>query len=126
LTDSTEYDGKHNKQEHITAENISALKGELASPNVLLERMKSHESKVTNFSWAAGVLLSIGIGLTMKSCSDTSKFDEGYSVGIKEKAANRYISDAFSEHKIDSIVNNKIDSILKTKQTTNNDKAKKQ
>jgi dCTP deaminase len=106
------YDGKHNGQNSISAENVSALNGELASPNSLLERIKTNESKLTNFSWAAGLLISLGIGLSIKSCSDSSKFNEGYNVGLKEKRVEQYVDSSMLKSNIDSIVSYRIDSFL--------------
>jgi len=111
-SDAVPYDGQHKGQMSISAENISALKGELASPNSLLERIKTNESKVTNFSWAATLVIGLGITLTVKSCSDTSKFNEGYNAGLKEKIATQYIDSALAKTNIDKIVSFKIDSIF--------------
>ncbi len=110
------YNGKHNNQNGISAEIISALKGELASPNALLERIKAHESKVTNFSWAAAVLMSVGVTLSLKSCFDMAKFNEGYNVGIKEKQAQKYIDSAISQQKVDSIISYRVDSIINNRE----------
>ncbi len=112
-SNSTPYNGTHKGQKNISAENISSLKGELASPNSLLERIKSNESKLNNFSWAAGLLITLGITLSVKSCSDTSKFNEGYYAGLKEKRAIQYFDSTLSKIKVDSIVTYKIDSLLK-------------
>lgn len=116
LTSSSKpYDGKHNGQNSISAEHVSALNGELASPNVLLERIKSNESTLKNISWAAGVLMSIAIALSIKSCSDNSKFNEGYNQGLKHQIIERQVDIVLKKVNIDSIVSKKIDTISKEK-----------
>ncbi|MHA4810210.1 dCTP deaminase domain-containing protein [Flavitalea flava] len=112
---STPYAGKHKNQQGISADNISLLKGELASPNVLLERIKSNESLLTNLKWAAGILIGIGITLSLNSLWNTSKFNEGYNIAIKEKRLTENIDSALRSYKIDSLVSFKIDSVLKTR-----------
>ena len=120
---STPYTGKHKGQDQISAENINALKGELASPNILLERIKSNESLLKNFIWAAGITIGLGITLSVKSLWDSSKFNEGYSIGIKEKRAKEEIDSTIKNYRIDSVVSSKIDSILKNR-TIQNDTTK--
>ncbi len=112
---STPYNGNHNGQNSISAENISALSGELAAPNVLLERIKSNESTLKNFSWAAGVLMSLAIGLSIKSCSDSSKFNEGYNQGLKHQIIERQVDSVIDKANIESIVSKKINMISKEK-----------
>lgn len=114
-SDSKPYKGKRNGQNSISAENVSALKGELASPNMLLDRIKTNESTLKNISWAAGVLMSIAIGLSIKSCSDSSKFNEGYDQGLKHQIIKRQVDSIISTTNIDSIVSKKIDIITNEK-----------
>lgn len=124
LTSASEkYNGKRVGQNNISGEDISQLHGELASPNVLLERIKSNESRLTNFSWAAGLIITLGIGLSVKSCSDTSKFNEGYSVGIKERRIEQDVDSTISKIHIDSIISSKVDSIINKR--TKNDTTRK-
>jgi dCTP deaminase len=121
---STPYAGKHKNQQEISAENINALKGELASPNILLERIKSNESLLKNFIWAAGITIGLGITLSVKSFWDSSKFNEGYKVGLKEKQVKEDIDNTIKNYKIDSVVSSKIDSLLNNR-TNQNDTTKK-
>jgi dCTP deaminase len=122
-SESVPYSGKHNGQKNISATNINDLNGELASPNTLLKRIKANETKLTTFSVVASILMTIGVGLSLKSLFDNSKFNEGYNVGIKEKSAEQYLDSAMSKTNIDSIVSYKVDSILKMKKE--NGEAKK-
>lgn len=110
---SLAYNGKHKGQSGISGEVIHSLNGELASPNVLLERIKSNESKLTNFSWAAGVIMSIGIGLSIKTCSDNSKFNEGYQQGLKERKIEIQVDSAIQKVHIDSLIKDRIEKQLK-------------
>lgn len=116
LTDESEpYNGKHKGQQGISAESINSLNGELASPNTLLERIRNNESKLTNFSWAAGVLMTIGIGMFITSYSDNLKFEEGYSPRYMEEQIQKSIDEKISKSNIESVINYKIDSILNLK-----------
>jgi len=113
----------YNKLDHIPAKYIEFLKRkDLASPNVLLERIRNNESILNNLKWVAGIVITLGItlmgvGITfyLKSFSDPSKFNEGYYAGIKEKRAKELVDSSFSTIKIDRVIAIKIDSILKEK-----------
>lgn len=122
-SESVPYSGKHNQQKSISATNINDLNGELASPNTLLKRIKANETKLATFSVVAGVLMTIGIGLSLKSLFDAGKFNEGYNVGIKEKRVEQYVDSTISNININHIIEYKVDSILKMK--TTNDGPKK-
>lgn len=123
---SDPYEGRHQKQTEITAEHINSLSGELASPNMLLERIKSNESLLKNCIWAAGIVIGIGLTISFKSCFDMSKFNEGYYVGLKERSLKNNIDSIVANNKIDSIVTKKIDSILQNKINTNDSSKNKQ
>jgi dCTP deaminase len=104
----------YKKFDHIPAKYIEFLKrGDLASPNVLLERIKTSESKTSNLQWAAGILIGLGITLSAKSCWDYSKFNEGRDVGLKEQRSVKTVDSLVKKVNIDSIVRFKVDSILK-------------
>jgi dCTP deaminase len=126
LTDDQAYNENnehYNKLHHIPPKYIEVLKkGELASPNSLLEKIKALDAQLTNFSWAAGLLISLGIGLSVKSCSDTSKFNEGYNVGLKEKSIERYVDSAIVKSNVDSIIAYKVDSIIKVNNSNGKEK----
>src|SRR5260221_111098 len=95
----------------------SLKRGELASPNVLLDRIKSNEATLKNWLWAAGIIIGLCIAITLKLYMDSSKFENGYIVGVKEKAIKEGIDSAYKKSNMDSIISNKVDSILKTKKT---------
>lgn len=110
---SIPYDGKHNKQDAITAENINNLSGELASPNILLKRIKRNETKMASISVIASIIITIGIGLSLKSIFDTSKFNEGYEIGVRENNMKADIENVINNSNLDSIILYKIDNALK-------------
>ncbi len=114
--------GKNNehfkKLGSIPTKYLESLKrGELASPNVLLDRIKSNEATLKNWLWAAGIIIGLCIAITLKLYMDSSKFENGYIVGVKEKAIKEGIDSAYKKSNMDSIISNKVDSILKTKKT---------
>lgn len=106
-SESIPYDGKHNGQNGISAENINGLNGELASPNILLKRIKRNETKLALFSTAAGILITLGIGLSLNFFFNTSKFNEKSNL---ESRVEQYLD--ISNKNIDQLILNKIDSIL--------------
>lgn len=55
----TEYDGEHQGQQRLTAEDASRLRGEVATPQVLSESIKSLQSQI---QFVYIVLTPIGIG----------------------------------------------------------------
>lgn len=123
LTSSSDpYNGKHKGQMEISADNISALSGKLASPNVLLERIISNESQLKNFSWAAGVLIALGTAMFLKSYSDSSKFNDGYYAGLKEKRIEKSVDSIIKKSNIDSIVTDRVNTILKENTKQNDTK----
>jgi dCTP deaminase len=118
---SEPYDGKHKGQKELTADHINPLKGELASPNVLLERIKSNEGLLKNIIWAAGITIGLGITLTVKSCWDTSKYNEGYNAGIKENTIKENIDKEMDNVNIDSLIWHKVDSMVNIRISNQND-----
>lgn len=114
-TPSTPYKGKHKDQTSISGDMINNLNGELASPNILLERIRKNETKVTNFAWAAGLIITIGFGFIAKSIFDTEKFNQGYIIGKKEKRIEKDVDSILKSSRIDSIISNKIESRFKEK-----------
>jgi dCTP deaminase len=121
---SIPYNGKHKNQNEISADNISALKGELASPNVLLDKIKANESLLKNIVWAVGILITLTIGLGIKAFWDASKFNEGYIVGVKERQAKAYVDSTIGNYNLDSVITHRVDSIL-LKNNIINDTTKK-
>jgi len=107
---------KHNHQNSIDLEYVDALKrNDLASPNVLLERIKQNEASLTNLKWAVGILITLGIVIFGKTFSDSSSFKNGVDYGRKEKidsiiekSIRIYPRDSLTLYKVDSLINNRI------------------
>lgn len=114
-TPCTPYKGKHRDQTSISGDMINNLNGELASPNVLLDRIKSNESSLTNLKMAAGIAITILIGIGFKTFSDSAKFNEGYIIGKKEKRIEQDVDSILNSSKIDTIIINRIENRLKEK-----------
>lgn len=122
---SSPYAGIHKGQKEITAENISALNGELASPSVLLTRFKELETKVDRQEvdqknridyrkWLLQGIIVLLAGLLIKSCNDNDALKRGYEDGLNMKT----VTDEVRRINIDSLVNAKADSIIKLKTNT--------
>ncbi|MBS1549697.1 MAG: deoxycytidine triphosphate deaminase [Bacteroidetes bacterium] len=123
LTSSSDpYNGKHKGQMEISADNISALSGKLASPNVLLERIKTNESHLKNVFWALGILMTLGIAMFLKLFTDSSKFNDGYYAGLKEKRIEKSVDSIIKKSNIDSIVTERVNTILKENTKQNDTK----
>lgn len=112
---SAPYKGKHKNQNSISGDLINNLNGDLASPNVLLERLKENESKVRNLIWTLSIVSALVLGLISKFIYDTGKFNEGYIIGKKEKRIEKDVDSILNSTKIDSMINQKIEKRLKEK-----------
>lgn len=123
LTSESElYNGKHNRQNSISAENISALNGELASPNSLLTQIKELDKKLDikvdelkgkkdYNKWVLQAIAVLLLGLWIKSCTDNDQLRKGYEYGIN----NKTVIEEAKALNIDSIVSKRVDSILSKK-----------
>ena len=118
--ESTQYKGQHQNQDKIDAKIIESLGGDLASPNVLLERIKSNESSLTNTKWFAGIVVSLCVAIASKFAIDNSKLNEGYLLGAKEREAKFEVNEAFRTINIDSLVSARVDRILRSKNDKKN------
>ena len=128
---SDPYTGKHKNQQHITSEQISSLKGELASPNALLTQIKEIDKKLDikieelrgkkeYNKWVLQIIAGLLFGLCIKFYTDNSSMKEGYQYGINQKTVQEEVKNI----KMDSIVSAKIDSILKYREIKNDSKKK--
>jgi dCTP deaminase len=112
------YDGNHQGQTEITADHVAALKGEIASPNVLLDRIEKNENGIKNNWWALGIILSLSIALNLKVFYDQSKFNEGYKFGKEELESKARVNTIIDNINLDSLILSKVDSTLKIKTDT--------
>lgn len=107
----------HQGQKSIPLDYIDALKrGEIASPNVLLEKINENKNVLERVLWIAGIIVGLCIAITLKSYSDNNSFKEGYEKGKTDKVLEEeikskssiYLSDSLSLQKIDSLIDKKI------------------
>lgn len=107
----------HQGQKSIPLEYIDALKrGEIASPNVLLEKINDNRDTLAKVLWIAGIISGVCIALAVKSCSDLNSYKDGYERGKTEKVideeiklkAIKYLTDSLSLQKVDSLIERKI------------------
>ena len=114
-SDAEIYDGKHQGQSEITAENISALVGEIASPNVLLSKIKKIENTLKTVIIIASIVSTVSVGLAVKTLTDHTKIEDAYDAGLKEKLATEEVQKAVKKSHLNCLINCKVDSILKAK-----------
>jgi dCTP deaminase len=123
----SEKNNHHQGQNTIKTEYLDALKrGEIASPNVLLEKIndnklqieavsKSKELKNEKLFWILGFILSLVTTFNIVYWNKQSEYQNGYNHAIKEqvvkdiiKKGSIYSSDSLYLHKIDSLINIKL------------------
>lgn len=105
-----EYDGSHQGQNSITANDIMKIKGEIASPNILLEKIKKIQSNFDKYWWLLGILLSLAIATSVRFYWQKSQYINGFKDGYSKQEIERKVKE-----KIDLIINKKTDSIFKVK-----------
>lgn len=107
----------HQGQKSISLDYIDALKrGEIASPNVLLEKIKENKNVLEKVLWIAGIIVGLCIAITLKNYSDNNSYKEGYEKGKVDKVLEEeikskstiYLSDSLYLQKIDSLIDKKI------------------
>lgn len=112
-----ETNNHHQGQKSIPLDYIDALKrGEIASPNTLLEKINENKNILEKVLWIAGIIIGVCIAFTIKTYSDFNAYKDGYEKGQKEKVideeikskSTEYLSDSLSLQKIDSLIDKKI------------------
>ena len=107
----------HQGQKSIPLDYIDALKrGEIVSPNVLMEKIKENRDTLARVLWIAGIISGICIAFTIKTYSDFNSYKNGYEQGKKENLIDeeiklksiKYLSDSLSLQKIDSLIDKKV------------------
>lgn len=115
----------HQNQNSIPLEYIDALKrGELASPNILLQKLRENEEKLNNIKWAVGIIIGLALTLTIKTCSDTNSFKDGVDYGRKEAKIDSIVKNSLKFYPTDSLSLYKIDSVINERIKILNDKKK--
>lgn len=103
----------HQNQSGISTKYIDALKrGELASPNVLLDKIKERDSLLRNMLWAAGILITLGSGLTIMSLSNLARFNDSYMAGKKEQMIKTEIDSIAKNYQFDTLFEKRIKEII--------------
>lgn len=112
-----ETNNHHQGQKSIPLEYIDALKrGEIASPNALLEKIKENKNTLDKIFWIAGIISGLCIAFSLKIYSDFNSYKDGFEKGRQERLvdeeiklkSNKYLSDSLYLQKIDSLVDKKI------------------
>jgi dCTP deaminase len=109
------YKGKHQYQKNIDIKYIELLKGELASPNSLLDKInqieKSLNTKITelkgkkeNILWGISIILGLLLAVNLKVWWEWSSYKNGYYDGLDEKRAKEKIENTIRKMNIDSIL----------------------
>lgn len=119
------YNGIHQGQTEISVGYIEALKGEIASPNALLtkikdlerdtnDRIKVLDGKKDYNKWLLQAIIGLLTAISLKLFWDNNQFDKGYELGVKEKLAKQEVQKAISELSLDSIVSIKVHNSITT------------
>lgn len=104
-------ENNHQNQQGIPTKYIDALKrGNLASPNVLLEKIKTIKNSLKIYWWLLGIILAISIA----TCTWLYKQKSSYESGFKDGYSKKEIEEKVNK-KIDFIINEKMDSVLHMK-----------
>ncbi|MEO8147947.1 MAG: deoxycytidine triphosphate deaminase [Bacteroidia bacterium] len=119
--ETTTYNGEHKDQDSIPTKYIDALiAGELASPNVLLEKIndnyKTLDSKATTRDYIFRTGIGILIVIALKLFVEWGMYSKGYDDGFKKKAiettADSTLNDILTQQKTLLI---EVDSLEKVK-----------
>lgn len=103
---------EHQFQNSIPPKYIEALKGDLASPNVLLNRIKDAESLKKNQTYVLGIIATVLIGICITLFWRDNSYKKGYNDGISDKEARERIDKIINDKNLDSLIINKTHSIL--------------
>lgn len=94
----------HQDQKGIPTRYIDSLKrGELASPNFLLNQIKEIKSNLSKYWWLLSIILGIAIATSIRFYWQKSEYEKGVRDGY-----SKYLLEKKIETKIDSICSKKI------------------
>lgn len=116
LINDEKYNGTHQGQENISAEDIMKIKGEIASPNQLLKKIETLESRIATERewrrWGLRIIIGILIGIGLKLIWDWNAYKNGYSKALDDienkSIQSKEFKDTFSKEiliKVDSLIN---------------------
>ncbi len=101
----------HQDQSGIPTKYLDSLKrGELASPNVLLDKVKRINSQLVLHWWAIGIILGVSIAFTTRFYYQKSEYEEGFNNGYNKKEIEEKVN-----KKVELILNKKMDSVFDLK-----------
>jgi dCTP deaminase len=111
-----EYNGSHQGQNSITADDIMKIKGEIASPNNLLEKIKTLETSINTERewrrWGLRIIIGILIAISVKMLWNWNAYNKGYTEALKEKKEKNIESDRFKDE-ISKEILIKVDSLIR-------------
>jgi dCTP deaminase len=105
----------HQNQKGIPVNYIEVLKrGELASPGVLLERIREKEKLLEKVYWAAGIAIGLLIAILIRVFYESSKLKEGIEIGLRAQTIKEEIRKRVEHMPLDSLIAHKSDSIMRS------------
>lgn len=114
LSDTETYNEKgnsHQEQVGIPTKYLDSLKrGELASPNILLERVTGIKSQIAKHWWAISLILLFSIATCTRFYWQKSQYEKGFNDGYSKEEIEGKV-----KGKVDLIINKKMDSIFGVK-----------
>ena len=116
LKSEENYNGSHQGQSSISAGDIMKIKGETASPNDLLEKIRSLEATISTERewrrWGLRIIIGILIAIGVKMLWDWNSRQKGYQEAI-EKINEKNIESKDFKDKVSKEILIKVDSLLK-------------
>lgn len=104
LADGDLYKGDHLNQKEFTADDVMKLQGDIASPNILLEKIKAVEGTKAHLDWVLKILIGLVLAVLVRVMWMQSSSAEAEQALIEKTAQGKF--DSAVEHlKLDSIVN---------------------
>jgi len=124
---ANKYEGNHQGQDEITADHVAALKGEIASPNVLLEKIKNLQielndkirvvdGKKDRNDWLLKTIVGLAIVIGLKVIWDFSQYSKGYVEGYGDRDKKAQIDSTVEKLQLENkMILHKFDSVLNIK-----------
>lgn len=121
---TNQYNGKHINQDKITASQVEALKGDLASPNELSkrigdlrteidEKLKDNNRIKLRIEWFLLFLITILAGIGVRYYWNNEAEKVGYERGLKEQSVQKEAKNAIDAINLDSLINEKVELQIK-------------
>lgn len=118
LDEKNLYNGTHQGQNSINANDIMKIKGEIASPNGLLEQIRALETRIETESewrrWGLRIIIGLLIALVVKMLWDWGDYKRGYSDAVQHIKSKNIESTNLIE-KINEQTEKKVEKMFKVK-----------